>query len=188
MKILLLDNFDSFTYNLQDYLGRVGVSCEVFRNNVGLDEITKNSYAGVLLSPGPGKPQEAGNLMQILDYYHDKLSILGVCLGHQAIGEFFGATLTKAQKPMHGKISKIEIIAKSALFCNLPNFFSVVRYHSLILQNLPECLETTALSQEKEIMALQHKNLPIFGVQFHPEAALTDFGLQMIENWLKTLR
>jgi len=187
MKILLLDNFDSFTYNLQDYLGRVGVSCEVFRNNVGLDEITKNSYAGVLLSPGPGKPQGAGNLMQILDYYHDKLSILGVCLGHQAIGEFFGATLTKAQKPMHGKISKITITAESALFQDLPKSFNVVRYHSLVLQDLPECLEITALSQEKEIMALQHKSLPIFGVQFHPEAALTDFGLQMVANWVRSL-
>jgi len=126
--------------------------------------------------------------MQILDYYHDKLSILGVCLGHQAIGEFFGATLTKAQKPMHGKISKITITAESALFQDLPKSFNVVRYHSLVLQDLPDCLKTTALSQENEIMALKHKNLPIFGVQFHPEAALTDFGLQMIENWLKTLR
>lgn len=185
MKILLLDNFDSFSYNLLDYLGRVGVVCEVFRNNIDLQGITKKNYTGVLLSPGPGKPKEAGNLMQVLEYYHNKLPILGVCLGHQAIGEFFGASLTKAQKPMHGKISKISVINENALFYGLPQSFDVVRYHSLVLQNLPECLEITALSQEKEIMALKHKFLPIYGLQFHPEAALTEFGLQMITNWVK---
>lgn len=186
-KILLLDNFDSFTYNLLDYLGRVGAECEVFRNNIDFEEIRKKDYQGVLFSPGPGKPREAGNLMQILEYYHDKLPVLGVCLGHQAIGEFFGATLTKALKPMHGKISQIDVVADSPLFQNLPVSFNVVRYHSLVLQNLPECLEITALSQENEIMALQHKKLPIFGLQFHPEAVLTEFGLQIIANWVKSI-
>ena len=186
-KILLLDNFDSFTYNLLDYLGRVGMVCEVFRNNFDLQEVTKQNYTGVLLSPGPGKPKKAGNLMQILEHYHNKAPILGVCLGHQAIGEFFGASLTKAPKPMHGKISKINVVKENVLFHDLPQSFSVVRYHSLVLQNLPECLEITALSQENEIMALKHRFLPIYGLQFHPEAALTEFGLQMIANWVKIL-
>ncbi|MFN3316183.1 MAG: anthranilate synthase component II [Raineya sp.] len=185
-KILLLDNFDSFTYNLLDYLGRVGVSCEVHRNNTPLEILKKNEYQGVLLSPGPGKPQDAGNLMEVLAYFHQKLPILGVCLGHQTIGEFFGASLTKAQKPMHGKISKISVQNENMLFRNLPKSFSVVRYHSLVLENLPDCLQVTALSQENEIMALAHKFLPICGVQFHPEAALTDFGLEIIENWVQS--
>ncbi len=186
-KILLLDNFDSFTYNLLDYLGRVGAVCEVHRNNVSLETLKQENYVGVLLSPGPGKPQEAGNLIDVLAYFHQKLPILGVCLGHQAIGEFFGAKLLKAQKPMHGKISKITLTQDSVLFRDLPKQLGVVRYHSLVLQNLPKCLEATALSQENEIMALQHTFLPICGVQFHPEAALTNFGLQMIENWVSSL-
>jgi anthranilate synthase component 2 len=186
-KILLLDNFDSFTYNLLDYLGRVGAVCEVHRNNVSLETLKQENYAGVLLSPGPGKPQEAGNLIEALAYFHQKLPILGVCLGHQAIGGFFGAKLLKAQKPMHGKISKITLTQNSVVFRGLPNQFEVVRYHSLVLSELPDCLEVTALSPEKEVMALEHKFLPICGVQFHPEAALTDFGLQMIQNWVSSL-
>lgn len=187
-KILLLDNFDSFTYNLLDYLGRVGVICEVYRNNVSLEILKKEDYAGILLSPGPGKPQEAGILMSVLEYFYQDLPIFGVCLGHQAIGEFFGATLGKAQKPMHGKISKINLLNDSVLFRSLPEQFSVVRYHSLVLQSLPECLQATALSEENEIMALEHTSLPICGVQFHPEAALTDFGLQIVENWVKSIQ
>ena len=186
-KILLLDNFDSFTYNLLDYLGRVGVVCEIYRNNISLEILKQEDYAGILLSPGPGKPQEAGILMSVLEYFYQKLPIFGVCLGHQAIGEFFGATLGKAQKPMHGKISKISLLNDSLLFRNLPKQFSVVRYHSLVLQSLPECLQATALSEENEIMALGHTSLPICGVQFHPEAALTDFGLQIVENWVSSL-
>ncbi len=186
-KILLLDNFDSFTYNLLDYLGRAGAVCDVRRNNIPLEILEQEDYAGVLLSPGPGKPQEAGNLIDVLAYFYQKLPILGVCLGHQAIGEFFGAKLMKAQKPMHGKISKIILTHDSVLFRGLPKQFGVVRYHSLVLQGLPECLKATALSEENEIMALEHISLPICGVQFHPEAALTDFGLQMIENWVSSL-
>ncbi|GAB4132718.1 MAG: aminodeoxychorismate/anthranilate synthase component II [Raineya sp.] len=183
-KILLVDNFDSFTYNLLDYLGQVGLSCQVHRNNIALETLQKEEYAGVLLSPGPGKPREAGNLMAVLEYFHQRLPILGVCLGHQAIGEFCGATLAKAHKPMHGKISKIKRINDGILFKNLPHNFQVVRYHSLVLQNLPECLQVTALSEENEIMALEHTSLPICGVQFHPEAALTEFGLQILRNWV----
>ncbi|KOY86591.1 para-aminobenzoate synthase [bacterium 336/3] len=184
--ILVIDNFDSFTYNLLDYLGRLQVSCEVFRNNVTLDEIAQKQYKGVLLSPGPSTPKQAGNLMQILDYYHDKLPILGVCLGHQAIGEYFGANLEKAQRPMHGKISEIEILEES-IFSYLPQQFKVVRYHSLILKNLPQDLKITAQTKDNytEIMAIEHTKLPIFGVQFHPEAILSEYGLEILENWIK---
>ncbi|MCS6796092.1 MAG: aminodeoxychorismate/anthranilate synthase component II [Raineya sp.] len=184
--ILLLDNFDSFTYNLQDYLERLGAKCQVFRNNIDIQEITQFQYQGVVLSPGPATPQKAGNLMQILDFYHDKLPILGVCLGHQAIGEYFGATLTHAHAPMHGKISEI-FVKPSILFANLPTKFKVVRYHSLVLQNLPQSLRVIALTCDsyQEIMALEHTNLPIFGVQFHPEAILCEYGLEILRNWLK---
>jgi anthranilate synthase component 2 len=184
--ILVIDNFDSFTYNLLDYLGRLQVSCEVFRNDVALETLIQKQYQGVLLSPGPSTPKQAGNLMQILDYYHDKLPILGVCLGHQAIGEYFGATLDKAQRPMHGKISEIEIRNES-IFENLPKQFKVVRYHSLILKELPQNLKITAQTKDsyQEIMAIEHTKLPVFGVQFHPEAILSEYGLEILENWIK---
>ncbi|PKQ69949.1 anthranilate synthase component II [Raineya orbicola] len=187
-KILLLDNFDSFTYNLQDYLERLGAKCEVFRNNVELALIASNTYDGVVLSPGPSTPKEAGNLIQVLDFYHKQLPILGVCLGHQAIGEYFGATLTHAHAPMHGKISEI-CTKESFLFANLPSKFKVVRYHSLILKDLPSILRVTAFTNDsfQEVMALEHQNLPIFGVQFHPEAILCEYGLEILANWLKVL-
>jgi len=186
--ILIIDNFDSFTYNLLDYLGRLKAECMIYRNDVALDEITRQTYQGVLLSPGPSTPAQAGNLMQILDYYHNKLPILGVCLGHQAIGEYFGASLEKAQRPMHGKISEIKVLQEN-LFEGLPEAFQVVRYHSLVLKNLPECLQMMATTQteEPEIMALRHKHLPIFGVQFHPEAILSEYGLEILSNWLKII-
>jgi len=184
--ILVIDNFDSFTYNLLDYLGRLEVACEVFRNDITLETLIQKEYKGILLSPGPATPKQAGNLMQILDYYHDKLPVLGVCLGHQAIGEYFGANLDKAQRPMHGKLSEIEILDES-IFHNLPQQFKVVRYHSLILKNLPQNLHITAQTKDdyKEIMAIEHTNLPIFGVQFHPEAILSEYGLEILENWIK---
>lgn len=186
--ILLLDNFDSFTYNLQDYLERLGAKCSVFRNNVDLVHITKQRYDGVVLSPGPATPHKAGNLMKVLDFYHQKLPILGVCLGHQAIGEFFGATLTQAYQPMHGKISEI-ITQEGILFANLPSKFKIVRYHSLVLQNISQPLKITAFTTDsyQEIMALEHKHLPIFGVQFHPEAILCEYGLEILKNWLNVL-
>ncbi len=186
--ILLLDNFDSFTYNLYDYLGRLGATCTVFRNNVALSAITRYPYQGIVLSPGPSSPKQAGNLMKVLEFYHDKLPILGICLGHQAIGEFFGAVLTCAHQPMHGKISEI-ITQGSVLFEGLPQKFKVVRYHSLILQNFPQVLKVTASTNDayQEIMALEHNYLPIFGVQFHPEAILSEYGLEILANWLKII-
>jgi anthranilate synthase component 2 len=162
---------------------RLGVQCKVLRNNTPLSSIKEDSYAGIVLSPGPGTPEQANNLMEVVDHYHDKLPILGICLGHQALGQYFGATLQKADKPMHGKLSEI-ITSKSFLFDGLPSPMQVVRYHSLILKDIPEQLVATSTTHDGEIMSFTHRYLPIGGMQFHPEAALTTYGLKMLENWV----
>jgi len=182
--ILLIDNFDSFTYNLADYIAQCGGQCQVLRNNVSLSQIKKHEYQAVVLSPGPQTPGQAGNLMQVIDYYVQHLPLLGICLGHQAIGTYFGSTLEKADQPMHGKISTISL-KNDYLFDQIPQQTNVVRYHSLILGQLPPALEIIALSGRQEIMAIRHKTLPVRGIQFHPEAALTLYGIKMIENWIK---
>jgi anthranilate synthase component 2 len=137
-----------------------------------------------MLSPGPQTPERAGNMMEVIDYYIHHLPMLGICLGHQAIGTYFGASLVKAFQPMHGKISTVSL-EKDYLFRQIPSQTSVVRYHSLVLQELPAGLETIASSASYEIMAIRHKTLAVRGVQFHPEAALTVHGMKMIENWIK---
>jgi anthranilate synthase component 2 len=182
--ILLIDNFDSFTYNLADYITQCGAACTVVRNNENLTSISEKEYKAIVLSPGPQTPEKAGNLMQILDYYSTRLPILGICLGHQAIGKYFGASLEKAKTPMHGKISAIHF-QPDFIFDQLPQQTTVVRYHSLILKELPVVLEAIAFSEQEEIMAIRHRTLPIRGLQFHPEAALTLHGLKMIQNWIK---
>ena len=182
--VLLLDNFDSFTYNLVDYFGQLGVTCHVLRNNVPLATITEQQYEAVVLSPGPESPYKAGVLMKVLDYYVGKLPILGICLGYQAIGLHFGCDLVKANKPMHGKISKI-FCEPSILFNQLPQQFDIVRYHSLILENITNDFRVTAQTKEAEVMAIEHLHYPIQGVQFHPEAALTQYGLDILNNWVK---
>lgn len=187
VQVLLLDNFDSFTYNLVDYLAQANISCDVRRNNEAFSAYKNNRYHGVMLSPGPEQPQKAGSLMEVLAYYAKRLPILGVCLGHQAIGELFGWQLTKAIKPMHGKVSNIRN-AQSGIFTGLPHQFEVVRYHSLVLHekaNTP--IIANAHSQQGEIMGLMHQELPIWGIQFHPEAVLTQHGHQLIRNWASTL-
>lgn len=181
--ILLLDNYDSFTYNLVDYIQQLGVACKVYRNDHNFDEITANDYTGVVLSPGPEVPKKSGQLMKVLEYYHEKLPVLGICLGHQAIGEFFGEELFKAQKPMHGKICSIKV-DDDPLFRLLPEQFSVVRYNSLIISDISTQLQVIARSESEEVMAIRHKQLPIWGVQFHPEAAMTEHGLKILKNWL----
>ncbi len=182
--ILLIDNFDSFTYNLVDYFEQLGVTCEVARNTCPLERLVKKDYKAVVLSPGPGKPEHAGVMLEVIQWYLDKLPILGVCLGCQAIGQHFGAKVVKAQRPMHGKVSKIECRKNAVLFTGLPTELSVVRYHSLVLDQVPDTLDVTAIAPNGEIMALQHKTQPISGLQFHPEAVLTENGLQMLENWV----
>jgi anthranilate synthase/aminodeoxychorismate synthase-like glutamine amidotransferase len=181
--LLLLDNFDSFTYNLVDYFGRLGVEVYVVRNNVTLDELKNLPVKGIVLSPGPGAPRQAGIMMDVIRHYHELVPMLGICLGHQALGEFFGATLTKGIKPMHGKISEITCLPDE-LFAGLPERMQVVRYHSLVLQQLPDTIVQLAHTREDELMAFRHKSLPLYALQFHPEAALTTYGLEMLRNWL----
>lgn len=183
-KIVLIDNYDSFTWNLVDYFYRCGVQLQVVRNDKTLDQLKQLQVDALVLSPGPESPQKAGNLMQFVEHFHDKLPMFGICLGHQAIGEFFGAKLKKGLKPMHGKISTIQILEKEGLYKDLPNHFDVVRYHSLVLDNLPADLVQTAISHEAELMSMRHVSLPICGVQYHPEAVLTQNGLALIKNWL----
>jgi anthranilate synthase component 2 len=181
--ILLLDNFDSFTYNLADYLEQAGATCKVLRNDTSLEEISRYDYRGIVLSPGPGTPRQAGCMPAVIAHYHQKLPMLGICLGHQALGQFFGATLTKGLRPMHGKISEITT-RPDALFRAIPERIRVVRYHSLLLDTIPPRLESLAETAEKEMMAFRHRQLPIRGLQFHPEAALSEYGFQMLKNWL----
>ena len=183
-KILLLDNFDSFTHILADYFLQLGADLVIMRNNVLLEEITCEDFKAVILSPGPGKPNDSGVMPAVIQYYHNRLPMLGICLGHQALGEFFGAELVHAKLPMHGKISGVQHNLKSPIFKEIPASFDVVRYHSLVLQALTTNLEAIATTADGEIMALRHLDFPIYGLQFHPEAALTEHGLKLLSNWL----
>ena len=196
MRVLLLDNFDSFTYTLADYLQQAGAECVVHRSNVPLATITAPPYDAVVLSPGPGVPASAGCLLGVVDYYHRRLPMLGVCLGQQAIGSYFGASLQKSPKPMHGKVSTIRVQNSDPLFRHVPTRIRVTRYHSLTLTNLPDTLTTLATTEPTtangttttggEIMAIRHRTLPIWGVQFHPEAVLTESGLTILRNFITT--
>jgi anthranilate synthase/aminodeoxychorismate synthase-like glutamine amidotransferase len=184
-KILIIDNYDSFTYNLFDYFCQLGTACRVVRNNeFTLTEFCALDFDGLVLSPGPKRPADAGLLMALIDYFHDKKPILGICLGHQGIGEYFGASLIKAAIPMHGKTSVISHNGHP-LFEAIPKQYQVMRYHSLALENLAGTpLDILATTAKGEIMAIAHQELPIYGVQFHPESILTDFGIVLLENWL----
>lgn len=186
--LLLLDNYDSFTYNLYDYFVQCGASVEVVRNDKLDLSIVNQRYSGIIISPGPGNPSSAGCTMEVLKLFHQSKPIFGVCLGMQAIGEFFGAQLVKSKYPMHGKLSQITIEHSHPLFKNLKSPIAVCRYHSLVIQNLENTeLIPLSYSEDRELMALAHRELPICGVQFHPEAILTQHGLQLIRNWLTSL-
>ena len=180
--ILLLDNFDSFTYNLVDYFNQLGIEVNVIRNDQPVDKVVAGDYQGVVLSPGPETPQLAGNLMEVIEHYVSKVPMLGICLGHQALGQYYGAELVKAAYPMHGKLSKVEV-SDCALFQGIPDEIEVVRYHSLVLEHLPEVLRATAYTTAGELMAFENEELKVTGIQFHPEAVLTQYGLQMLKNW-----
>jgi len=182
--ILLLDNYDSFSYNLVDYFQQLGVEVKVYRNDHDFQKITEMSYTGIVLSPGPEVPQKAGLTNKILDQYQNTHPILGICLGHQAIGQLYKAELIKAHKPMHGKISNVKLDQRSELFRGLGPQLKAVRYNSLIIKNPTPELEIIATAEHNEIMAIKHRSLPIYGIQFHPEAALTEHGLQILKNWL----
>lgn len=169
---------------LADYLRQAGAQLKIVRNDVPLSDLIVEDYEGIILSPGPETPAKAGNLMAILSYYHDKLPILGICLGHQAIGEFFGADLIKGSKPVHGKVHRVSKVVCHPMLEGLPSTFNVTRYHSLELKQLPDLLEVILETDKKEIMGIAHKHFPIIGIQFHPEAHLTEYGLEMIINWV----
>jgi anthranilate synthase/aminodeoxychorismate synthase-like glutamine amidotransferase len=183
--LLLIDNYDSFTYNLQDYFAQLSASCEVIRNDQkNLEEIIAEKPAGIIFSPGPERPATAGIMMEIVRHFHDKIPLLGICLGHQAIGEFFGATLTRAEKPMHGKTSAIHH-AQHPVFKNVSDPFEAMRYHSLLLQDISRTvLQVIATSDRDEVMAIVHPEYKICGIQFHPESILTPGGITILDNWL----
>lgn len=189
LKILLIDNYDSFTYNLYDYFLQLGTDCNVVRNNVlSIEEIHQLSFDAIVLSPGPKKPVDAGFMMELIKYYYDKVPLLGICLGHQGIGQFFGASLQKSKLPMHGKTSVIQH-TQHPLFRNIPKQYKVMRYHSLLLNQLEQTpLVSIAYTERNENMAIAHSDLPIYGVQFHPESILTEHGLQLLGNWLTLVR
>ncbi len=183
--IAVIDNYDSFTYNLVQYLGELGAEVQVFRNDgVSLKELDPLALTHVVISPGPGTPDDAGISRQVIAGMGSRLPILGVCLGHQCIGEVFGGRVVRAPRLMHGKTSKIHHDG-AGLFAGLPLPFEATRYHSLIVDEpLPECLMRTAFTAEGELMGLRHRELPIFGVQFHPESILTPEGKQLLANFL----
>jgi anthranilate synthase/aminodeoxychorismate synthase-like glutamine amidotransferase len=187
MHLLLLDNFDSFTFNLLDYFQQLGATVQVVRNDVPLAQIRQYSFDAIVLSPGPGTPAQAGCLMEVIAEYYQRVPLLGVCLGHQALGEFFGARLTRAARPMHGKVSEVAVAAPDPLFAGLPPQFSVTRYHSLIINLLPPDLKPLAYTTDAahELMGFRHRTYPVYGVQFHPEALLTTHGLALLSNWVK---
>lgn len=184
--ILLIDNYDSFTYNLAQYLGELGYQVDVRRNDaISLDEIAAMHPQQIVISPGPGTPDDAGISLDLIQRFYQAIPILGVCLGHQAIGQAFGGKVIRAQRIMHGKVSPIEHNQKG-IFHNLPSPLTATRYHSLIVQEpLPDCLEITARGKDAEVMALRHKEYPVVGVQFHPESILTEYGHEMLRNFLQ---
>ncbi len=187
MKLLMIDNYDSFTYNLVQYFGELGAQVEVFRN----DEITIEGVAArgadrLVISPGPCSPAEAGISVEAIRHFAGKLPILGVCLGHQSIGAAFGGRIIRAQQLMHGKTSEITT-TQEGVFADLPARFTVNRYHSLAIERgtCPQDLVTTAWTEDGEIMGVRHRELPVPGVQFHPESILTEHGHAMLKNFLE---
>lgn len=185
--ILMIDNYDSFTYNLVQYLGELGEELRVFRNDkITVEEIARLRPARIVISPGPGSPKDAGISRDLITYFARESPILGVCLGHQCIGEVFGGRVVRAGRLMHGKTSIIHHDGKG-LFAGLPNPFEATRYHSLLVEreSLPECLEITAETKEGEIMGLRHRDFLVEGVQFHPESILTVVGKDILRNFLK---
>ncbi|MBA2873039.1 para-aminobenzoate synthetase component 2 [Anoxybacillus calidus] len=184
--ILMIDNYDSFTYNLVQYLGQLGEELIVKRNDeITIKEIEKLSPEFLMISPGPCSPNEAGISMSAIEHFAGKIPIFGVCLGHQSIAQVFGGDIVRAERLMHGKTSQIFHDGKT-IFTGLPQPFTATRYHSLIVkkETLPDCFEVSAWTDADEIMAIRHKTLPIEGVQFHPESIMTSHGLEMLKNFI----
>ncbi len=186
--ILLIDNYDSFSYNLYQYLGEICEDVKVVRNDrITIDEIETLNPSHLILSPGPGFPKDAGICLEAAVSFADKLPILGVCLGHQTIGEAFGGRVIHAPRLMHGKTSMIDIDTNCRLFRGLPKSIKAARYHSLVVDksSLPDCLAVTATDSDGEIMGLCHRDFPVYGIQFHPESFMTEHGLILLRNFIQ---
>ena len=186
MKIILIDNYDSFTFNLYHYLSSLKVNVDVIRNDkINQNEIIKKDYDKIVISPGPGNPNQSGNCLKIVKSLHKQIPILGVCLGHQIIGQVFGSKIVQAKKLMHGKTSKI-ISKKKGILKNLPKIFEATRYHSLIIdkKTLSKDLEITAETKDGTIMGVKHKKYNVHGVQFHPESIKTKIGIKILKNFI----
>jgi anthranilate synthase component II len=184
--ILIIDNYDSFTYNLVQYLAEMKAAVKVYRNDkIGIDEIKNLNPSHILISPGPGRPVDAGISKDVINEFKDSIPVLGVCLGHQCIGEAFGGKVVSAKLLMHGKTSLVYHNEKT-IFKGIKNPFQATRYHSLIVEtsSLPVCLEVIAHTKEKEIMGIRHKKYPVWGVQFHPESILTLEGKRLLKNFI----
>lgn len=192
--ILMIDNYDSFTYNLVQYFGELGAKMVVCRNDeITIPAVTQLKPRGIVISPGPGTPHQAGISLELIRHFSGKIPFLGVCLGHQSIGQVFGGRIVSAKKVMHGKVSNI-YHDQQGVFKNMPNPFSATRYHSLVIekQSVPTCLEITAWTKTQtgeleDIMGIRHRRWPMEGVQFHPESILTQEGKQLLQNFLTTL-
>ena len=187
MMILMIDNYDSFTYNLVQYLGELGCSVKVFRNDaISVSEIEAMNPAGIVISPGPGRPESAGVSLSVVKHFSGRIPILGVCLGHQTIAESYGGKVVSAKKLMHGKTSDIHADGKS-IYKGIRKPFQAMRYHSLAVsrENFPECLEVTAEADDGEIMGLRHREHPTEGIQFHPESIMTPVGKRLLRNFLQ---
>jgi anthranilate synthase component II len=185
--LVLIDNYDSFTYNLVHFLGELGAGCQVFRNDkISVAEVLALAPKGIVLSPGPCTPNEAGICLELIERAGPDIPLLGVCLGHQAIGQVYGGRVVRAPVPMHGKLSQIAHTGKG-VFKGLPKRFEVTRYHSLIVEreDLPDCLALTARTADGLIMGLQHKKHPVHGVQFHPESIASEHGHALLANFLE---
>ena len=185
--IAMIDNYDSFTYNLVQYLGELGAAVQVWRNDeISVDALERAAPERIVISPGPCTPNEAGVTLEVLARLAGRIPILGVCLGHQAIGQAFGGKVARARQVMHGKVSRIRHDGQG-VFSGIPDDFVATRYHSLVIERatLPDCLELTAEAEDGEIMGVRHKSLAVEGVQFHPEAMLTEHGHRLLENFLK---
>lgn len=188
--LLMIDNYDSFVYNLVRYFNELEEEIDVIRNdNILLEDITEKKYSGIVISPGPKNPKEAGMSLEIIERFKGKIPILGICLGHQCIGHAFGGEIIKGRVPMHGKISVVNH-KNEGVFKNLNNPLKVTRYHSLVIskENIPDELIVTAESEDGCVMGVQHKTYPIYGVQFHPEAHLTEQGHELLKNFIEECR
>ncbi|NLF65746.1 MAG: aminodeoxychorismate/anthranilate synthase component II [Chloroflexi bacterium] len=184
--VVVIDNYDSFTYNLVQYLGELGAEVQVFRNDaVTLAEIEALQPAHIVISPGPGDPDDGGISNEVILALGEKIPVLGVCLGHQCIGHVYGGRVSRAPRLMHGKTSNV-YHQGHGLFAGVPSPFRATRYHSLIVEEpLPDCLEVTAFTRDGEVMALRHRDFPVVGVQFHPESILTEHGKRILQNFLE---